>query len=75
MAKRPKIKPSDIEGALLLLPEPLFRPRDVYPVAKELGFKSTDGQSLWTALQKQGRIVRTGTRIGKGFRRFYWERT
>lgn len=65
----------DLERALLLLPEPIFRARDIYPVAGELYGDRTRGNPLWMKLCQLGLIVRTSKRIGRYTNRFYWERT
>lgn len=76
-----EITPGDVDRALLLLPEPLFRNRDIYDVAIALGFKAWVGQTLWSRLKRDGRIVRTAIplddkqRSGARVSGFYWERT
>lgn len=65
----------DVERVLALLPRPLFRPRDIYDVATKLGLDGSEANRMWRTLVEQGRIVRTGTPIGRFQRRFYWERT
>lgn len=72
-----KITDGDVERALALLPSPMFRPRDIYDVADELFGRRYRyyGNALWYLLEKRGRIVRTGTLIGRAKRRFYWQRT
>lgn len=66
----------DVERVLALLPAPVFRPRDIYEVARKLGIDDgSEANRMWRTLLEQGRIVRTATPIGNAKRRFYWERT
>lgn len=76
-----EITQGDVERALLLLPEPYFRNRDIYDVAIALGMKAWMGQTLWGRLKRDGLIVRTAIPIVEHNKRggyvsaFYWERT
>lgn len=66
----------DVERVLALLPKPMFRPRDIYDVANRIGIHDgSEANRMWRTLVESGRIVRTGTLIGRFRNRFYWERT
>lgn len=69
------ISDGDLDRALSLLPEPLFRNADIYDVAVDLGFRRWYGATIWYRLIKNGRIVRTATPICRSGRWCYWERT
>lgn len=77
MPRRLRVTQGDIERALILLPDDrLFRPAEIFPIARELGLDGPDGQTLWTQLLKRGWIVRTGVPISRPeSRRFYWQKT
>lgn len=65
----------DIDHFLAGLPKPLFRQRDAYTRADQLGIDRWQGQSVWVKLVSTGRIVRTTVPIGRATKRFYWERS
>ena len=63
-----------VRRALSLMPSPLIRQRDAYTAADTMRIHRAHGTRIWNELVKRGWIVRTGHRIGKSTKRFYWER-